>query len=67
MDPIDELGCLLTEAGLTLTFSLNCVSGLVGGRDNCLCDRCRARLGLEPLPADEVERFAQEARRRAYR
>lgn len=63
---ITTLGELITEAGLTPTISPHCVSGLVGGRDHCQCERCRKRLGLEPLPEIEAQRFAEGARKAAY-
>lgn len=63
---VELLGELLDEAGLRVTFSPHCVSGLVeGGRQGCSCDRCRRWRGLEGL-ADGGERFAEETRRRVY-
>lgn len=35
-----QLGEILEEIGATMTFSINCISGLVG-RDTCRCWRCR--------------------------
>ncbi len=55
-DLLKELCDLLDEAGATVTFSANCVSGLIG-REVCQCWRCRA---VEP--GEELEGWDKAAK-----
>ena len=56
-DLIRELCDAINEAGATISFSKNCVSGIIG-RDKCRCWRCR---GVEPEA--EAEAWEAEAER----
>ena len=57
MSAFDELQRLIDEAGLTLSFSRWCRSGIVG-KDKCVCWRCRGEDG----PSDDESAAEQAAR-----
>lgn len=57
-DASERLAEILEEIGAEVTFSMNCISGLVG-RETCRCWRCR---GVEPSEEEPGwERLAQLA------
>lgn len=59
---LHDLAALIDEAGLTMTFSANCRTGLVGGL--CRCWRCA---GVDPDDEDPVAARDAEAADRAYK
>lgn len=56
-NPVETLSRLLDESGATISFSVNCISGLVG-QSNCMCWRCMKTRGEEST--EETEALAAE-------